>query len=162
MTLLFSIASFVLVLSTVVGYGALFVATALGAATAGLEPGDAAAVAQITYRVGAFGLETAGLAVGPAGLAMVATSEQRLQWSAPWLWTALALWALTVAIRLTVVQPARRSALVILGELAGTRTAAALRQEQLAAVSRRLLFGSRSCLALFIGACAVVAWHPGG
>ena len=162
MTVLFSFACFVLVISAVTGYGALFLATAIGPATARLEPGDASAVAQITYRVGARRLETTGALVGPAGLAVVASSQDRLSWSAPWLWIALALWAATVVIRLAVVQPARRSALVILGGLAGSRSGAALRHEQLATSNRRLQFGARVCVVLFVAAVAVVAFHPGG
>lgn len=162
MTVLFSLACFLLVLSAVIGYGALFVATAIAPATSRLEPGDASAVAQVTYRVGARRLETSGALVGPAGLAVVATSQDRLSWSAPWLWIALALWAATVVIRLAVMQPARRSALVILGGLAGSRSGGALRHEQLSTVSRRLLLGARVCIVLFVAAVAVVTFHPGG
>ncbi len=162
MTVLFSFACFVLVLSAVIGYGALFLATAIGPATSRLEPGDASAVAQVTYRVGARRLETAGALVGPAGLVVVASSQDRLSWSAPWLWIALVLWVATVAVRLAVVQPARRSALVILGGLAGSRSGAALRHEQLATVSRRLQLGGRICVVLFVAAVAIVVFHPGG
>jgi len=159
---LFALASSLLVVAATAGYGALFLAAALGPIVRRLDPVDASAVARATYRVGALGTEQACLAVGPLAVATVATSEGTIGWSAPWVWIGLVLWAASLAVRAAVLQPARRQALVILGELAGSRSGQEARSTQLDRVNRRVQLAASACAALFVIGVAVCASRLGG
>jgi hypothetical protein len=154
---LFRLALLVTFSSAVVGGGAVFFSLSLGPVLRRLDPPDAAAVAHAVYRAGARRNEAALLLVGPALLAAVALSEDRVAWSAWWLWAALAGWALVVLLRLAVAQPARRGALILLGELAGSRSGGADgKRSQVAAFVRRVQVANLlSCLVILAAAACV-------
>jgi hypothetical protein len=154
---LFRLTLLVTLVSTVIGGGAVFFSLSLGPVLRRLDAPDAAAVAHAVYRAGARRNESALLLVGPGLLGAVASSEDRLRWSAWWLWAALGGWALVVLLRLSVVQPARRAALVVLGELAGSRSGGAdHKRAQVATLVRRVQFATLlSCLAIVAAASCV-------
>ena len=71
MAVLFSLSWFVLALSAVGGYGAVLLGALLGPSLTRLDPPEAAAVAQVTYRIGARGAENACYLVGPAAVGVL-------------------------------------------------------------------------------------------
>lgn len=153
MDVLFRLTLFLLAACVVVGAGAVCFSVSLAPRLRRLDATDAAAVAQSTYRAGARRNELALLPAGPLLVVAAAASDGRLPWSAWWLWAALACWSAAVGARAAVVEPARRAALVVLGELAGTGPVEVdAKRALLDASLRRGHLGS-----LLVAACVAVA-----
>jgi len=158
---LFSLSWFVLALAAVAGYGAVLLGALLGPALTRLDPPEAAAVAQLTYRIGARGIENACYLVGPAAAGVLVTAPAGPGGYGPWPWLAVALWPVSLAVRSAVVQPARRTVVVTLGELAGAPAGSETRQAQLATAVGRLRAGALAVMVLFAVAVAVAAFGTG-
>ncbi|MCC6434623.1 MAG: hypothetical protein IT196_06295 [Acidimicrobiales bacterium] len=167
MSALFSVAVAVAVLASLVGFGSVFQSCSIGPPARRLGAGDAVdalAVSQALYRAAARRNETAIVVVGPALLAATAASDGRIAWSQWWVWVALAAWALSLVVRSAVVQPARRAALVVLGELAGSRSVESeAKRAQAAGLQQRAHAGLSAMAVLCLAAvAAVVAGTAGG
>lgn len=167
MLALFSVAVAVAVLAALVGFGSVLQSCSIGPPARRLAAGDAVdalAVSRVLYRAAARRNETAVVVVGPALLAAVAASEGRIGWSRWWVWVAVGAWAATLVVRAAVVQPARRSALVVLGELAGARgVGSEAKQAQAAGLQQRAHAGLTLMAVLGVGGIlAVVAGAAGG
>ena len=163
MSLLFRSALLLLILSATVGYGAVFFALLLGPLVRRLDPVDAAAVTRAAYRLGARRAEAAIAATAPAGAAAVALSEGQIRWSQPWLWIAGSCWLVGLVLRSAVVQPARRTQQVVLGELAGGGSSDGPgRRALLGGSSRRMQLGLMVVFVLFMGSAAALVFQPAG
>lgn len=161
MAVLFSLSWFVLALSAVGGYGAVLLGALLGPSLTRLDPPEAAAVAQVTYRIGARGAENACYLVGPAAVGVLVAAPAGPGGYGPWPWLAVALWPVSLAVRAAVLQPARRTVVVALGDLAGAPAGSESRRAQLAAAAGRLRAGALAVVALFAMAVAVAAFGVG-
>ncbi|MEZ5262960.1 MAG: hypothetical protein R2755_14590 [Acidimicrobiales bacterium] len=161
MSALFALAVGVAGLAALVGYGAVFLSWSIGPPAGRLDAVDASealAVSRALYRSGARRNEAAALLVGPALLVAAASSDGRLPWGSWWLWASLVAWALTVVVRVALIQPARRSALVLLGELAGAGGGDLDgKRAQVLGLQRRVQLGGSAVCVLCVAALAALA-----
>jgi len=161
MAALFRASVLVCIVTTVIGYGAVFFAVLLGPLVRRLDSVDAAAVARAGYRLGARRAEQAMVLVGPAGAVAVAASDGVLSWSSGWFWLAQGAWLVSLVLRWALVQPARRAQLVVLGELAGGGAPeSSTKRAHAASAAQRMQIGLLLILVLFVAAAALVSFRP--
>jgi hypothetical protein len=155
-------------LCVVVGYGAVALDSLALARARRLEGDEAYAVAQAGY---AATVRQAGrflYGVPIFGALAVATSDGAVSFSQAWVSGAFAVWLVGVGVLHGFVVPARRRALVLLGELAGARVASAgptpivtAQSAQLRGDQQRIAFGQAVFNLATVVALVLMVWQPG-
>lgn len=150
------------VLAVVVGLGGLSADLLTDAQLRRTEGIEAYAVAASTYRRGARRDVVALALILVSGAVVAALSGGAISLADQWVWgSALCYAAVAVTMQGQVV-PCRRRALVLLGELAGSRpTEAGTKRTELGALTRRLRLASVVIHALAAAALTLGVLRPG-
>jgi hypothetical protein len=148
--------------SVIVGYGAVVFDTLLARRAARFSGPEALAVAQAGYAASVHGAQLALYLVLPTGIGAVLTHPDAVDLATPWVSAAFVVFFAGLGALHGIVGPARRRAMLALGELAGRGDDGAEAGRALAESGRRLQAGH----ALFHVLGAVALWlmvfQPGG
>ena len=153
------------VASVIVGYGAVVFDSILGARATRMSGAEAHAVAQAGYRASVHVAQRALYLVPLAGIGVVLTHPNpEVDFSSPWVSAAFVVYVASLGVLHGLVTPARRKALVLLGELAGRPDSDNRRppeQAQVESLGRRMQLGEALFHLLTVAALVLMIWQPG-